>query len=311
MSNILEEMTTQDLYEFKNMLSAFHRIADRGINEVSEKWLLETLPKSLPLFAHLVDYFDIPILERITINKRVLKTNKRIHEIKYLKYPPAECVTKYGRCNFPKTSVLYASNLHTALDEMQPEVGDLITRSIWRMKNEHLLKLCPIFHIQPTNGTFNPRSDDFEDKFYEIVNKEFTESYREAVIELSEFIAYHFSKSVNPNNDKDYLFSAYFADKLMNELDNGSIEGIYYPSVKSNLSFENVALKATVFDKYYYLSEVQESVITGISENGMIRNGITNSTEFDNEKETIIWKETLLQKELLDDFVKMYNLDLS
>lgn len=303
-------MTTQDLNEFKNMLSAFHLISDRGINEISEKWLLETLPKSLPLFAHLIDYFDIPILERVTINKRVVKTNKRIHEIKYLKYPPDENVTKYGRCNLPKTSVLYAASLHTALDEMQPEVGDLITRSIWKIKEEHVLKLCPIFHIQPTNGTFNPRSDDLESKFYEIVNNQFTECYRDAVIELSKFIAYHFSKTVNPCNDKDYIFSAYFADKLMNELDNGSIEGIYYPSVKSNLSFENVALKTSVFDKHYFLYEVQESIVTGISKNGMMRYGITESKKFDNEKETILWKETLLQKEELEYFEKTYNLDL-
>ena len=42
----------------------------------------------------------------------------------------------------------------------------------------------------------------------------------------------------------------------------------------------------------------------------MMRYGISESKKFDNEKETILWKETLLQKEELEYFEKTYNLDL-
>ena len=37
-----------------------------------------------------------PELQRLTINKNVLGKNRRIKEIKYLKYPPKELVKKYG-----------------------------------------------------------------------------------------------------------------------------------------------------------------------------------------------------------------------
>lgn len=307
-------MTKQDLHEFKNFILALHRIAETGINEISEKWVLEALPKALPLFAHLVVYFQIPKIERITINRFVIGNNKRIHNINFLKYPPADKVTKYGRCNLPKTSVLYGADfITTALSEMNPKTGDLITKSIWKLKKEHSFKICPIFHIQPTNGTFNPRSNEFENYFHEEVKK-FSDDEREAVIELSCFIAHYFSKTVNTNNDKDYLYSAYFADKILNELENGTIEGIYYPSVKSSLSFENIALKTSVFDEFFVLEEVDESVVfkdRSDGSGGLMMRGITSSKEFNFEEGKILWQDSLLYDSELKLLIDMYKVDLS
>lgn len=313
-SNIAKSMTKQDIYNFKILLLALNKIAESGINEISEKWVLETLPKALPLLTHLVVNFQIPKIERITINRRVVGTNKRIHNINFLKYPPADKVTKYGRCNMPGTSVLYGADfITTALSEMRPKTGDLITKSIWKLKKEHSFKICPIFHVQPTNGTFNPRSYQFEKNFFDEVIK-FPEDEREAVIELSKFIAHYFSKAVNIDNDKDYLYSAYFADKILNELDNGTIEGIYYPSVKSSLSFENIALKTSVFDEYFVLDEVDESVIFADPSNGrggLLMRGITSSKEFDLENGKILWKDSLLYDQELKALIDKYKLDLN
>lgn len=309
-------MTKEELTAFNVLLNTFNKISENGINDVWEKWLLENLPKSLPLFSHLIAFYNFPKLERVTINRNIMKTNKRIRKINFLENPPEEYVKKYGRCNLKQNSVFYASPiLMTALSEMRPKVGDLITKSIWKLKEEHTFKICPIFHIQPSNGTFNINTFELEKDFYKIVNKNFKENDREAVINLTKFIAYHFSKPVNPENDKDYLFSAYFANKLLYELDNGTIEGILYPSVKEHLSFENVALRSDIFEKYYFLYEVHESIVTKDPSDGgggLLMRGTSLCKEFDYENKEILWdKETMLSNDELKYYQNKFEIDLT
>lgn len=309
-------MQKRQLNDFNLLLNTFNQISQRGIDEITEKWLLEFLPKSLPFFTHLIAYYEFPTLERITINKRIHGTNKRIRNIDFLKYPPKDKVKKYGRCNLKNTSVFYASPMiTTALSEMKPKVGDLITKSIWKLKENHTFKICPIFHIQPNNGTLNPRTFELEKTFFKEVNKNYEENFRDAVINLSKFIAYHFSKRVDPaKNDRDYIFSAYFADRLMNELDNGTIEGILYPSVQEHLSFENVVLKAEIFDKYYILNEVHESIVIKDPSDGgggLLMRGINDCKDFDFEKKVINWSSEIMQsKEEMEYFIKEFQVDL-
>lgn len=87
---------------------------------------------------------------------------------------------------------------------MRPKIGDLITKSKWKLKSNHSLKLCPIFHFQPTNGTFNPKTYRLEQNFNHLLFKNYhNENQRTAVKNLSKFIVYHFSKFVDSSNDKD------------------------------------------------------------------------------------------------------------
>lgn len=245
-----------------------------------------------------------------------MNSNKRIRNIDFLKNPPKEKVNRYGRCNLKQDSVFYGSPMiMTAFSEMRPKVGDLITKSIWKLKEEHTFKICPIFHIQPRNGTLNINSFNLENDFYKIVNKNFEGNEKEAVINLSNFIAYHFSKHVDPENDKDYLFSAYFANKLLNELDNGTIEGILYPSVKEHLSFENVVLKPNVFEKYYFLAEVHESIITKDPSDGgggLIMRGTGMCTDFNYRTKEILWNsKTMLNNEEMKFYQDKFEVDLT
>ena len=308
-------MTEREISEFNLLLNTFNKIAVNGINDVSEKWILSVLDQSLPLFTHLIVHYEFETLERITVNNRILGTNKRIKEIKFLKYPLAEKVTKYGRCNLPKQSVFYGSTMFmTAMSEMQPRVGDLITKSIWKLKEKHALKLCPIFHIQPTNGTFNLNSYNLEQDFFELVKRDFPENLQEVVVNLSKFIAFHFSKFVHHKRNKDYLFSAFFANKILNEFNNGTIEGIMYPSIKSHLSFENVAIKTAVFDKYYDLLEVHESVVKkdpSDGDKGYLMSGINDCKEFDFENDKILWNDSIRQpKDQIDFYKEHFGLDV-
>lgn len=311
------ELTQQELNQFNIMLNTFNVISQSPISETSEKWLLETLPKSLPLFTHLTNQYNFPKIERITINRSILKENKRIRNISHLKFPPKkEFVTKYGRCNLREQSIFYgAPIIMTALAEMKPKKGDLITKSIWKLKEKHSLKMCPIFHVQPTNGTLNLNSFQLQVAFNQLVDKNFKGATKEAVVNLSNFIAHHFSKIVNRDNDRDYLFSAYFANKLLYELDGGTIDGILYPSVQEHLSFENIALKPEIFDKYYILDEVSEAIVTkdrSDGSGGLLMRGTSHCKKFNFDTQTILWEEgnNLSSKEM-EHYQKEYNIDLT
>jgi len=308
-------VTRQEINNFNLLLNTFNKFSEIGINEATEKWILSILDSSLPFFTHLINQYQFETLERITINKRILGSNKRIKKIKFLKYPPAEKVTKYGRCNLPKQSVFYGSTMFmTAMGEMKPRVGDLITKSIWKLKKPKHLKFCPIFHVQPTNGTFNPNSWKLEKEFDKVLKRDFPEEMYEPVNNLSKFIAFHFSKYVHHKKNKDYLFSAYFSNKILNELDGGTIDGIVYPSVQSHLSFDNIVLKTGVFDDNYELSEVHESIVTKDPNDGgkgYLMSGINDCKNFDFKNDNILWNKSIHQpKERMAFYVKHFGVDI-
>lgn len=308
-------MTNQEISDFNQLLNAFNKFSEFGINDATEKWILSVLDNSLPFFTHLINHYEFKTLERITINNRILGSNKRIKNIKFLKYPPADLVKRYGRCNLPKQSVFYGSTMFmTAMSEMKPKVGDLITKSIWKLKKSKQLKFCPIFHIQPTNGTMNPHSWRLEQEFFKVLKKDFPKELQEPITNLSKFIAFHFSKYVHHKKNKDYLFSAYFSNKILNELDNGTVDGILYPSVQSHLSFENVVLKTDVFDQNYELFEVHESIITKDPSDGgkgYLMDGLNNCKDFDQTDGKIFWNDTIHQpREKMEFYKKYIDLDL-
>jgi len=45
---------------------------------------------------------------------------------------------------------------------MKPDAGDLITESVWSVKNKQSLLFCPIFKNQPLDKTFNINSYNFQ-----------------------------------------------------------------------------------------------------------------------------------------------------
>lgn len=306
-------MTKEEIANFKILLEEFRKQSESGINEVTEMWTRSTLDACHPFFTTLIVSYKVDRIERLTVNKRVMKKNKRIRDIEYLKYPKPELVLKYGRCNLRSQSVFYGSTvILTSLNEMNPLKGDLITKSVWKLKEEKVLKICPIFHVQPKNGTVNLNSLNLEKNFYELLNKNFPENTRDIVVELTKFIAFQFSKVVN--QDRDYVFSAYFANKILNEFEGGTIDGIIYPSVKSNLNFENIALKPNVLDTYYDLEKVEESIVTRVPSdgcNGYVMSLINNSKKIDLVNNIIMWEESERQPiSKIDFFKKEFGIEL-
>ncbi|MFC4875063.1 hypothetical protein [Negadavirga shengliensis] len=313
----LKDISKKEVENFRKLLEYLKRLSEDGVTPLIEKQLLLMLDNSIPFFSHLVMTDIFPEIHRLTINKRVLGTNKRIREIKYLKYPPADKVSKYGRCNFPKQSVLYASFIHmTAMNETRPRIGDLVTQSVWRVKRNQTLKYVPIFKNQPIGeNVINPRTFEIN-QIYNKKVRDYPDFLREQIDELVKFVADAFTKRVHPDSDLNYIFSAYFSNKIFTDFENGTIEAIYYPSVKERLSFENLAIKPSVFDDKYELVEVKDSVCvmdTSNGKGGYFFQGLSDCKSFDYLSGKILWDPNKLYQpaENMFDLKMRFNVDIS
>ncbi len=200
----------------------------------------------------------IPELQRLTINKKLSKNNNEtITKFGDLKNPPDEIVKKlnrYGRANLKNQSVLYASFiLPTLIKETNPDVGDLVTISRWKLKNED----TPLF--------VSPIIDYAKCKDYQLL-----EVFEKALLQEPKdwqvmfFQHYcltvkHFGKYVERGKDINYIFSAHLADKIFHEIYGGKVEANIYPSVHDSGTTSNIAIKPDVFNEKYEIEEITES----------------------------------------------------
>ena len=314
---IPNNIKNEDLDNLKSILNYLKQLSDDGVSPLIEKQILFLLDNLVPFFSNLVMTGIFPEIHRLTINERVLGENKRIRDFKYLKYPPANKVSYYGRCNYPQQSILYSSMFHvTTINEIQPRVGDLMTASIWRVKNNQTLTYCPIFKNQPKgDNIINPRLLDFN-KIYNEKLKDHPENIREHIDSLVQFITEVFTKRIDAKNHIDYIFSAYFSNKIFNDFENGAIEAIYYPSVKDGLSFENLAIKPDAFESKYELIEVQDSVCINVptaGKGGHFSQVLSKCKNFDYVSEKILWDSNQIYQtpQGLSHLISQYKINIS
>lgn len=265
------------------------------MDSIKENDLKIIQPKLDALFhiLPLPKYYCIPArLERLTINERLpSSSNNRFDDIRYLKYPPPDCIKKYGRCNVINQSILYgAFHFSTALNEMKPEIGKGITHSKWSPKEELPLKMFPVFFItrigsEPNNAL----SLDIKMLHQNFVSN-FSEKDRKGFDSSMEFLAKCFAKEVAKDNYLDYFMSAYISKKIF-DLEKIKFDGIIYPSVQTKLGFSNMALRPDVFDNLFKLNEVRYGK-NSIEPGGSGINQITSrTTNFDLDKDLIIWDD--------------------
>jgi len=252
----------------KSVLNSFRPFLVKGsINEATAKGLHETLEKEMPFFGSPIFDMKFPELKRVTINKNLfVGSNKRITEVKFLKYPPEDKISKYGRANLIGQSVFYCtSNQITAMNEMQPQIGDLITTSTWKQKKDgYTLKISPIFKITSLNGVaHNELSLRFK-VGYENSLRNYPKEIAEQIDELLQFVSDCFAKDVDYGNNYDYALSAFYANKILYDFQGGCIDAIVYPSVADKFDFSNVAIKPNILDEHFELFKVDEGVVTAV-----------------------------------------------
>jgi hypothetical protein len=257
-------------------------------NNQNEEELLLTLMNDFHFLPYISESV-IPSFERLTINKSLPNNNNTtINEVKLLKNPPEKSIKKYGRANLIGKSVLYAAFIFpTVLSENTPEIGDLVTVSDWKLKeNDNPLIVYPIFDY------YNSKELQLLSEFNRIT-KDLPENLKDILIVDACMIASAFSKFVEKGKEINYTLSAHLSDKIFNELQNGKIEAIIYPSVKDGVESSNIALKPEVFNQKYKLAQVRECLVISKNKDGIYLQELKRSYNFD---EFICWSKG----ELLD-----------
>lgn len=228
--------------------------------------------------------------QRVTINSRIFGEEKRITEIKHLENPPKEYVKRYGRANLIGQSVLYATdNTLTALAEMRPEAGQLITISKWKLITDYDLTVNSIFKNSPTkNDTSNSMTMRAQFEYSKLVSKiDYPKELLNQIDLLIQFVCDCFSKEVNDLNHFDYFLSAHYANQIFETLQDGEVDAIFYPSVRQSLELSNIAMKPSVFKSNYALESVEESILVRFQNNGWQLEGTGDSKKFENGN--ILW----------------------
>jgi len=279
-------------YELLYQLTPLRQFLEKNsIKEVHIEWLKKYL-ENVTFLTSLIYKQKIEGFKRITINRNILGKNSRITEVRHLKYPPKECVNRFGRANNIQESVLYATfDPITALSEMRPNIGDLITISTWRLKTSYDLTVTPIFKNSTKNGVIHSSISLQAGIQYWNAIKQYDVQQKKQFDLILQFVADCFSKEIEEGNHFDYFLSSHYANRLFWELQDGEIDAILYPSVRQSLTLTNIAMKPTVFDENYEVELVEESTITQIPSKtapGWSMNGIGYATTIENGN--IVWK---------------------
>jgi hypothetical protein len=247
---------------------------------------------SISFFTSLILKSKVSGFQRVTINKRLFNgKNIRIEDISFLRNPPERIVSRYGRANLPKQSVLYATfDPLTALSEMRPEVGDLVTTSTWKLKMDYDLCYSPVFKNSTRDGIIHNEMALRSSMQYRNVLRKYDEEMAKQIDVLVKFMADCFAKDVDPSSHLDYFMSAYFANKIFYHFENGEVDAILYPSVRQSLTLTNIALKPEVFEQNYQIDLVEEGIVTGVPAQigGWTFKGTGYCKKFDGTK--ILWK---------------------
>ena len=267
---------------FKHLIKEIHKL-DLSLSPSDENIVISMLNTFQPWFFGFSKV--VPSFERMTINRTLPNNNgETIHELKYLKNPPPESISRYGRANLKGQSILYATFiLPTIIFEMKPKVGDLVTISKWELK------------IPETNLLVYPIIDYPNCKDYQLLNefekaiKNYPKGFQDIIINDYNLIAQCFCKYVEKGKDINYIFSAHFADRILNEFYEGKIEAIIYPSVQDPLNSANIALKPSSFEGKYKIFEIFESIVYSNDGNSLFLKRIKTTRNVD-PNGIIIWE---------------------
>lgn len=230
-----------------------------SINENTSKQIEFILNHQFTYITSLTFKKKIDSFSRVTINKRVNedKSERTIDEIKKLKYPPNGSESN-GRANLVGEKILYGTdNIITALKEARTQTNDIVTVSNWKLKDEKMLTITPIFKNFPLYKSFGLNFLELRKEYQIKLNQNDIEKSKNIDL-FVKFLSDCFSKDVDPNNHFDYILSSFYANRLFNFLQNGEIECILFPSVQDDLSAINIAMKHNVFDRHYELEKVEE-----------------------------------------------------
>ena len=231
-------------------------------------------------------------LYRVVINKNIVGSKKSLTKKGFLSYPPLHIVkriNRYNRANEPNTTVFYgAESIDTALNEIKPEKGDLVSVGVWKPTRNGEFISYPISHSAEGFGV-NENSTSAMTAFLEYQKKQ-SKVLGDFLEHFFQLLGREFSKPIK--HHYEYLISAMFSNRILdnpqNKGTNFDMECIVYPSVGNKFLTSNLAFRRDVFRHNFELSKVLEFEVTEThyEKSQKKEPGSINLVEFTNYKET-------------------------
>ena len=91
----IPEISDSDLKHYQGVIDYFNLLLQNDIEDSNVDLVLLMLEDLFSYFICIKKHTYFYQIFRLTVNRSIHGTNKRIRDIRHLKYPPADKVTKY------------------------------------------------------------------------------------------------------------------------------------------------------------------------------------------------------------------------
>lgn len=237
---------------------------------------------------------DVTIFKvfRVVINENVVGSKDSIEKKGFLTYPPLHIIKKrgrYNRANTKHTTVFYGSEtIDTALNELRPKKGDVVTVGIWEPTRKGSFISYPISHSKEALGV----NENVRSAMRAFI--EFKKTHPKPLVSFMEayfvLVGSEFSKQIT--HHFEYMISSMLSERIFDNTNRKGtpwdIEMILYPSVGNRYKTINFAIRRDVFRHNFELSKVIEFEVTNTlydSEMSADPEGIS-LVEFKNKRNT-------------------------
>ena len=301
--------------DIQEKLEYFRKLSHIGLNTLSESEQASLLSEFKIFLNVEISFFadTYPTkLFRIINNKNITgRQSARLQKISDLLGPP-KGLSNIGRCNLMGESVFYAAlDFNTAIWETQPQIGDDITVTVWKIKDGQKLYNNFIFHPRETNISKESK-EAYEAHVKSSSQLNLDAEVSEIFKDILEFICEEFMKPVDSSSKMNYLFSSIVASRFFNAppRSNGiQIDSISYPSTKRDHKVTNIAIRnSIILDRLDLVSLTVYSVMaTNYDLENKERDDLikisalkTVAKEFDFKNDRIIYDVDKLLQDMMD-----------
>jgi hypothetical protein len=226
--------------------------------------LLSYLGKVFTVTPTIFNDLWIGELYRVSIVADAFLEEGKVRNPKFLSYPPLDIIRSrgvYNRANSPETTVFYAAESESvAIREVKPGTGQRIVLATWVNRTQSPLLAYPLCLTAGIENEYADRSTYAFEQFC----KNWPPLISEWAESILSFIAQEFIKEQEQVHPKryDYLYSAFFADRILQPFPEGSkvdsYECLVYPSVAGKHVPSNVAIRPEVVDNKLTLIKARE-----------------------------------------------------
>lgn len=252
---------------YKSCIDKLRQVNLCSLSDDQALRLLDYLARAFTVQVNLYNEIETGDLYRVTVVAPEFREAGKIREAAFLSAPPVEVNRKrgvYGRANTPETTVFYASTLpNVAVRETKPKPGARIVLTKWNCGAGVKLNAYPLTLTAGISNEFSNRASYAFEELCKTVDPLYGE-YMECLLSFlgNEFIQENPSLS---KNGYEYLYSSFFAERLLSEMPKGSpvktFDCIVYPSVAWNHVPDNFAIRTEVIEKHYTITSAQEFIV--------------------------------------------------